>query len=97
VPRATRTAGDAYTGQYYNKRTRWTSPPPPPRAFTVVIPPENDRRVAALRAALYLSQAQLAEKIGAAGKAVVYQWESRKRVPSRLFWSQVVAPKKVQE
>jgi hypothetical protein len=31
----------------------------------------------------------LAEKIGAAGKAVVYQWESRKRKPSPVLWQRV--------
>jgi DNA-binding XRE family transcriptional regulator len=34
-----------------------------------------------------LTQARLAEQIGAAGKAVVYQGESRKRKPSPAFWS----------
>ena len=27
--------------------------------------------------------------VGAAGKAVVYQWEARKRTPSPLFWQRV--------
>ena len=34
-----------------------------------------------LRHRLGLSQQQLAAKVGAAGKAVVYQWESGKRRP----------------
>ena len=38
---------------------------------------------------LRLSQAQLAERIGAANKAVVYQWESRKRQPSPVFWIRI--------
>ena len=40
-----------------------------------------------LRRRLGWSQADLARQIGAAGKAVVYQWESRKRTPSLVFRS----------
>ena len=29
--------------------------------------------------------------VGAAGKAVVYQWEARKRTPSPLFWQRIIA------
>ena len=36
-----------------------------------------------------LSQAQLATLVGAAQKAVVYQWEARKRRPSPLFWQRL--------
>jgi hypothetical protein len=32
----------------------------------------------------------LARRIGAAGKAVVYQWESRKRTPSPVLWQRVL-------
>ena len=28
--------------------------------------------------------------IGAAGKAVVYQWEARKRCPSPVFWCRIM-------
>jgi hypothetical protein len=38
---------------------------------------------------LGLSQRQLASKVGAAGKAVVYQWESDKRKPSPVFWLRI--------
>ena len=38
---------------------------------------------------LDLSQADLAERIQAAGKAVVYQWESQKRIPSPVFWRRI--------
>ena len=34
---------------------------------------------------------QFAAMIGAAGKAVVYQWEARKRTPSPLFWQRIAA------
>ena len=33
--------------------------------------------------------------IGAAGKAVVYQWEARKRTPSPVFWQRVQELKSV--
>ena len=36
-----------------------------------------------------LSQAQLATLVGAARKAVVYQWEARKRTPSPVFWQRL--------
>ena len=36
-----------------------------------------------------MSQTRFAELVGAAGKAVVYQWESRKRCPSPLFWRRI--------
>ena len=41
------------------------------------------------RRARGLSQAQLATLVGAARKAVVYQWEARKRTPSPLFWQRL--------
>jgi DNA-binding transcriptional regulator YiaG len=37
-----------------------------------------------------LTQAALAQRIGAAGKAVVYQWESRKRMPLAVLWQRVL-------
>ena len=33
--------------------------------------------------------AEFAARVGAARKAVVYQWESRKRCPSPLFWKRI--------
>jgi len=38
-----------------------------------------------------LTQAAFAHRIGAANKAVVYQWESRQRTPSPVFWQRVEA------
>ena len=43
----------------------------------------------ALRRHLDISQAGLARMVGAAGKAVVYQWEARKRTPSPVFWQRL--------
>ena len=42
-----------------------------------------------LRHWLGLSQQELADKVGAASKAVVYQWESGKRKPSHVFWLRI--------
>jgi DNA-binding transcriptional regulator YiaG len=89
VPRATRFAGEAYKRQYYGKKARWTPRPVPPEAFEDV-PSDYDRRLIALRRRLRLSQAKLATALGAASKAVVYQWESRKRAPSPLFWRKIL-------
>jgi DNA-binding transcriptional regulator YiaG len=55
--------------------------PPPPSDYS--------GRIVALRRALKVSQLDLAKLIGAANRAVVYQWESRKRQPSPKFWSRL--------
>ena len=52
---------------------------------------ENRVQIRALRRARGLSQAQLATLVGAARKAVVYQWEARKRTPSPVFWQRITA------
>lgn len=52
-------------------------------------PEDFDRQLVALRTRLRISQTQLATRIGAAGKAVIYQWESRKRRPSPILWQRV--------
>lgn len=90
VPRATRAAGELYKRQYYGKKARWTPRPSPPQDRPA-IPIDYHRRLIKLRSRLGLSQAQLASTIGAAGKAVVYQWESRKRTPSPLFWRRILS------
>jgi DNA-binding transcriptional regulator YiaG len=89
VPRATLAAGKAYKSRFYNKRKRWVALPAPPEFAAV--PEDYDRQVVALRQDLGLSQIQLAQRIGAAGRAVIYQWESRKRRPSPLLWQRVLA------
>ena len=53
------------------------------------IPPDYDVQIRALRQRLDLSQARFAELVRAASKAVVYQWESRKRCPSPVFWRRI--------
>ena len=55
------------------------------------VPEDYDVQIRALRRARGLSQGQLATLVGAAHKAVVYQWEARKRTPSPLFWQRIAA------
>jgi DNA-binding transcriptional regulator YiaG len=55
----------------------------------VTVPANYASTLVGLRQRLGLSQQQLAGKVGAAGKAVVYQWESGKRKPSRVFWLRI--------
>jgi len=54
------------------------------------VPVDFDRAIRALRLELGLSQRTFAQRIGAAGKAVIYQWESRKRTPSPVLWARVL-------
>ena len=58
--------------------------------MTEPAPPDYDTHLVQLRRRFGLSQAELAERIGAASKAVVYQWESRKRRPSQVLWRRVL-------
>jgi len=55
----------------------------------VTVPANYAAILVGLRHRLGLSQRQLAHKVGAAGKAVVYQWETGKRKPSPVFWLRV--------
>jgi DNA-binding transcriptional regulator YiaG len=55
----------------------------------VTVPANYAAHLIGLRQRLGLSQDQLATKVGAASKAVVYQWESGKRKPSPVFWLRV--------
>ena len=53
------------------------------------VPRDYAAQIRAVRRARGLSQAQLATLVSAAHKAVVYQWEARKRTPSPLFWQRI--------
>jgi DNA-binding transcriptional regulator YiaG len=55
-----------------------------------MVPADYDQQLRALRHRLRLTQSELAMRIGAAQTAVVYQWESRKRTPSPVFWERVL-------
>jgi DNA-binding transcriptional regulator YiaG len=83
---ATRAAAAQFMADHYHRRLAigqtCTAPLPS-------VPIDYDHRLRSLRRRLQLSQAALAARVGAAGKAVVYQWESRKRTPSPVFWQRV--------
>jgi ribosome-binding protein aMBF1 (putative translation factor) len=55
----------------------------------VTVPATYPATVVVLRHRLGLSQQQMAARIGAASKAVVYQWERGKRKPSPLLWLRI--------
>jgi ribosome-binding protein aMBF1 (putative translation factor) len=57
--------------------------------FRVSVPANYAAILVGLRHRIGLSQQQLAAKVGAATKAVVYQWESGKRKPSPVFWLRI--------
>lgn len=58
------------------------------------VPPDCFARIVGIRARLGLSQAELARRVGAANRAVVYQWEAGKRRPSAVFWTRLVKLRK---
>jgi hypothetical protein len=87
VPRASRAGANAYLAQCYGRRRDRQSKPLIHRLPQV--PANFDVVIARLRKRLRLTQAGLAARIGAANKAVIYQWESRKRRPSPVFWKRV--------
>ncbi len=88
VPRSTIAAGRAFMERYYRMSYSRFAPKPrlPERTR---VPSDWPLHLLRIRRELRLTQIRLAEKIGAAGKAVVYQWESRKRRPSAEFWRRI--------
>ena len=90
VPLATLCDGLDYRCQYFGRLSPWVPQPTSPEAFPRV-PSNYNARVLALRRRLRLTQGQIAVKIGAASKAVVYQWESRRRKPSPILWRRIEA------
>ena len=86
-PRATLKHALDFRRHYYGTQRR---PPATPVPLTwTSVPEDYDVQLKALRRHLDISQAGFARMVGAAGKAVVYQWEARKRTPSPLFWQRV--------
>ena len=82
---ASRAAGDQFIARHYRCFSgQEVCPPPLP-----IVPDDYDEHVRALRRRMRLTQDALARRIGAAGKAVIYQWESRKRRPSAVFWQRI--------
>ena len=88
VPRTTLGAAQAFMQRYY-KRCYSRFSPKPQAPDRVSVPVDWHRRLLRVRGELGLTQTQLAEQVGAASKAVVYQWESRKRKPSPVFWERI--------
>ena len=83
---ATRAAGERFLTTHYRCFSgQQTCPLPLP-----TVPDNYDEQLRDLRRRLRLTQGALARRIGAAGKAVVYQWESRKRTPSPVLWQRVL-------
>jgi DNA-binding transcriptional regulator YiaG len=85
---ATRDAAARFMAKWY-RRTYGRGRRRPVPLCRVIVPANYSAKVVGLRYRLGLSQQELAERVGAAGKAVVYQWESGKRKPSSLFWSRI--------
>jgi DNA-binding transcriptional regulator YiaG len=84
---ATRAAGQAFIRTHYRDYGRKGRDVPP----LPTVPADYDTRLKHLRYTLGLTQGAFAHRIGAANKAVVYQWESRQRRPSPVFWQRVQA------
>jgi DNA-binding transcriptional regulator YiaG len=90
IRRATRAAVLAYQQRSYRRSySRTMRKPPIPRG--VDLPVDYAERVTLTRHALRLTLSEFAARIGAANKAVIYQWESGKRRPSPVFWARIVA------
>ena len=83
---ATRAAVKEFLRTHYK---RYTGQPPGDFGLLPTVPSDHRARLRDLRRRLKLTQADLAGLLGAANKAVVYQWESGKRVPSPVFWERV--------
>ena len=86
--RATLADADVFVHSYFDKAV-WPPTRPAPLDWRQ-IPADYDDRLRTARHNLGLSQAQFATRVGAACKAVVYQWESRKRCPSPMFWQRIL-------
>ena len=86
-PRATLAAAHAFHRCGYGNRAHVDQRPCPLRWSDV--PVDYDVRIREVRQRLRVSQREFALLVGAARKAVVYQWESRKRCPSPVFWQRI--------
>jgi DNA-binding transcriptional regulator YiaG len=81
-----RAAGERFLATHYR---RFSGQRRCARPFATV-PDDYDGKLRKLRRRLQLTQGVFAQRIGAAGKAVVYQWESRRRMPSPVLWQRVI-------
>ena len=79
-------AGEQFIARHYRCFSgQQTCPAPLP-----IVADDYDKRLRDVRRRRGLTQDALARRIGAASKAVVYQWESRKRTPSPVLWQRVL-------
>ena len=85
---ATREAGAHFMATWY-RRTYGRGRRRLVAVCRVTVPANCAATLVGLRRRLRLSQQQLAANVGAASKAVVYQWESGKRKPSPVFWLRI--------
>jgi DNA-binding transcriptional regulator YiaG len=85
--RATLADAEHFLHEYFEKAV-WPKERPAPLNWRT-IPPDYADRIRNVRHRMGLTQGEFAERIGAARKAVVYQWESRKRCPSPVFWQRI--------
>jgi DNA-binding transcriptional regulator YiaG len=85
---ATREAGARFMATWY-RRTYGRGQRRLVAVCRVTVPSNYAATLVGLRRWLGLSQQQLAAKVGAANKAVVYQWESGRRRPSPVFWLRI--------
>jgi DNA-binding transcriptional regulator YiaG len=85
---ATREAGTRFMATWY-RRTYGRGRRRLVTVCRVTVPPNYAATLVGLRRRLGISQQQLAAMVGAASKAVVYQWESCKRRPSPVFWLRI--------
>jgi DNA-binding transcriptional regulator YiaG len=90
ILRAWKEDGEAFLTNHYRRAPHWNSRR---QALTALprAPTDYAKRVLRLRSDLQLSQRGLAIRLGAAGRAVVYQWEAGKRRPSPVLWLRLLA------
>ena len=86
--RATPAAARAFRRSYYGRPVKPVDRRAP--LTWASVPEGYDVQIRVFRRERGVSQAQFAAMIGAAGKAVVYQWEARKRCPSPVFWCRIM-------
>ena len=89
----TRAAVSAYQTHYY-RRSYSRTMTKPPRLSRIELPADCGEQITITRHALRMTMSAFAVRIGAANKAVVYQWESGKRTPSPVFWARIVAERR---
>ncbi len=87
--RARATPADAarFCQTYYNKQVRPEDRRDPLTWSTS--PSDYPAQILGIRQQLGLSQTRFAALVGAARKAVVYQWETARRCPSPVFWERI--------